>query len=182
MNEILGGSFTSRVNMNLREGKHWSYGAFTFAFDAAGPRPFLAYAPVQTDKTKESLIELAKELRGIRGEIPIVEDELAKVKAQQTLALPGRWETAEAVAASIAEMVRFGLGLDYYDTYADKVRALSLDQVSAVARSTVHPDQLLWVVVGDREEIEPGIQELGWGPIRVLDPEGHPAGEEPAAR
>jgi zinc protease len=181
MNEILGGSFTSRVNMNLREGKHWSYGAFTFAFDAAGPRPFLAYAPVQTDKTKESLIELAKELRGIRGEIPIVEDELEKVKAQQTLALPGRWETAEAVAASIAEMVRFGLGLDYYDTYAGEVRALSLEQISAIARSTVHPDQLLWVVVGDREEIEPGIRDLGWGPIRVLDPEGHPV-EEPAAR
>jgi zinc protease len=182
MNEILGGSFTSRVNMNLREGKHWSYGAFTFVFDAAGPRPFLAYAPVQTDKTKESLIELAKELRGIRGEIPIAEDELAKVKAQQTLALPGRWETAEAVAASIAEMVRFGLGLDYYDTYAGKVRALSLDQVSAIAQSTVHPDDLLWVVVGDREKIEPGIQELDWGPIRVLDPDGNLVVEGPAAR
>jgi zinc protease len=78
-------------------------------------------------------------------------------------------------------MVRFGLGLDYYDTYAGEVRALSLEQVSAIARSTVHPDQLLWVVVGDREEIEPGIRELGWGPIWVLDPEGHPV-EEPAAR
>ncbi|CAN5278708.1 pitrilysin family protein [soil metagenome] len=182
MNELLGGSFTSRVNMNLREGKHWSYGAFTLVFDAAGPRPFLAYAPVQTDKTKESMIEIAKELRGVRGEIPITDEELDKVKAAQTLALPGRWETAAAIASSIAEMVRFRLGLDYYDTYATKVRALSLAEVSAIANRTVLPDEVLWVVVGDRAEIEPGIRELGWGPIRVLDAEGNVVEDGEGAR
>ncbi|MGH7550392.1 MAG: M16 family metallopeptidase [Gemmatimonadota bacterium] len=182
MNLILGGSFTSRINMNLREGKHWSYGARTLVFDAAGPRPFMAYAPVQTDKTKESMIEIAKELRGIRGEIPITDEEIEKAQARQTLRLPGLWETSAEVADALAEIVRFGLGLDYYETYADKVRSLSLAQVSAIADATVHPDDLVWVVVGDREKIEPGIRELGWGPIRVLDPEGNAVAEEPAAR
>jgi len=73
MNNILGGTFTSRVNMNLREDKHWSYGAFTFLWSAQGQRPFIAYAPVQTDKTKESLIELNKELRSILDKQPITE-------------------------------------------------------------------------------------------------------------
>ena len=81
MNTILGGMFTSRVNMNLREDKHWSYGAHTILVGARGQRPFLAYAPVQTDKTKESMIEIAKELRGILGEKPVTADELSKVQA-----------------------------------------------------------------------------------------------------
>ncbi|HET6342983.1 MAG TPA: pitrilysin family protein [Gemmatimonadota bacterium] len=182
MNLILGGSFTSRINMNLREDKHWSYGARTAVIDAAGPRPFLVGAPVQTDRTSESMVEIAKELRGIRGEIPITGDELSKAQARQTLMLPGQWETSEEVADAIAEIVRFGLGLDYYDTYAAKVRGLSLDQVSAIADATVHPDDLLWVVVGDRQEIEAGIQGLDWGPIRVLDPDGNLVVEGPAAR
>ena len=182
MNLILGGSFTARINMNLREDKHWSYGARTSVIDAAGPRPFLAYAPVQTDRTSESMVEIARELRGIRGEIPITDDELSKAQARQTLMLPGQWETSAEVTDALAEIVRFGLGLDYYDTYAAKVRGLSLDQVSSIADATVHPDDLLWVVVGDRVEIEAGIQGLGWGPIRVLDPDGNPVGEGPAAR
>ncbi len=182
MNAILGGSFTSRINMNLREDKHWSYGARTLVFDAAGPRPFLAYAPVQTDRTKESMIEVARELRGIRGEIPITDEELSKAQARQTLMLPGLWETSAEVADALAEIVRFGLGLDYYETYADKVRSLSLAQVSAISDATVHPDDVVWVVVGDREKIEPGIRELGWGPIRVIDAEGNVVGESPAAR
>ncbi|HUP01811.1 MAG TPA: pitrilysin family protein [Gemmatimonadota bacterium] len=182
MNEILGGSFTSRVNMNLREDKHWSYGARTIVFDAAGPRPFTAYAPVQTDKTVESMIEVAKELSGIRGAIPITGEELSKTQARQTLRLPGLWETSAAVASAIAEIVRFGLGWDYYETYAENVRALSLEEVAAIAESTVHPDDLVWVVVGDRAEIEPGIRELGWGPVQVIDAEGNVLGEGPAAR
>ncbi|MGH7544245.1 MAG: M16 family metallopeptidase [Gemmatimonadota bacterium] len=182
MNLILGGSFTSRINMNLREDKHWSYGSRTLVFDAAGPRPFLAYAPVQTDRTSESMLEIAKELRGIRGEIPITEDELSKAQARQTLMLPGQWETSAEVTDALAEIVRFGLGLDYYDTYAAKVRGLSLGQVAAIAEATVHPDDLLWVVVGDRAEIEAGVQGLDWGPIRVIDTEGNLVGEGPAAR
>src|SRR5438552_19173265 len=85
MTSLLGGQFTSRVNMNLREAKHCSYGAFTFVWDARGQRPFIAYAPVHTDKTKESMIDVDRELRGILGPRPVTADELAKRQASRTL-------------------------------------------------------------------------------------------------
>src|SRR6185503_19487833 len=88
MNAVLGSDFGSRVNMNLREDKHWAYGAGTFIRDARGPRPFIAYAPVQTDKTRESIVELQKELRDIGGARPAQPAELERAKASLTLTLP----------------------------------------------------------------------------------------------
>jgi zinc protease len=175
MNNVLGGTFTSRVNMNLREDKHWSYGAFTFIWAARGQRPFIAYAPVQTDKTSESLIELDKELRAIVGKQPITDAELSKAQQNQTLQLPGTWETIGAVGESISEIVTFGLPDDYFTTYPEKVRALSINELAKAAEKVVNPDQLLWVVVGDRAKIEPGLRQLGWGEIQLLDPDGNPA-------
>src|SRR5881394_3134098 len=173
MNTILGGTFTSRVNMNLREDKHWSYGAFTFLWPARGQRPFIAYAPVQTDKTRESLIELEKELRGILGKQPISEKELSTAQKNQTLQLPGTWETDDAVANSLGEIVTFGLPEDYFTTYPAKVRSLSVSDVDKAAKEVVHPDQLVWVVVGDRSKVESGLRELGWGEVRLLDADGN---------
>ncbi len=172
MNMILGGNFVARINMNLREGKHWSYGARSLVFDARGQRPFFVFAPVQTDKTKESMAEVLKELNGIRGEIPVTEEELDKAKAAETLTLSGQWETANAVANSIAEIVRFGLEQDYHDKYAGRVRALGLEDINKAADGVIHPGRLVWVVVGDREKIEAGIRELGLGEIAVLSPDG----------
>jgi len=172
MNTMLGGQFTSRVNMNLREDKHWSYGAGTLFWDAKGPRPFLAYAPVQTDKTKESVQELLKELKGIRGERPVTPEELAAARDNMTLSLPGQWETAAAVLGSIAEIVRFGFDDRYYDGFAAKVRAVSATDVTAAA-SAVQPDKLVWVIAGDRAKIEPGLRELGLGEIRAIDADGN---------
>jgi zinc protease len=174
MNSVLGGTFTSRVNMNLRENKHWSYGAFTLLWPAQGQRPFIAYAPVQTDKTKESLVELDKELRGILGERPVAEKELGTAQKNQTLKLPGTWETDDAVANSISEIVTYGLSDDYFTTYPSKVRSLSLSDMAKAAKEVVHPDQLVWVVVGDRAKIEPGIRQLGWGEVQFLDADGNP--------
>ena len=172
MNTMLGGQFTSRVNMNLREDKHWSYGAGTLFWDAKGPRPFLAYAPVQTDKTKESVQELVKELRGIRGERPVTPEELAAARDNMTLSLPGQWETSAAVLGSIAEIVRFGFDDRYYDGFAAKVRAVSATDVTTAA-SAVQPDKLVWVIAGDRAKIEPGLRELGLGEIRAIDADGN---------
>jgi zinc protease len=174
LNSVLGGDFSSRVNMNLREDKHWSYGAFTFFRDARGQRPFVAYAPVQTDKTKEAVIELSKELRGIVKERPIEPAELARAQASLTLTLPGSWETMGALAGAIAEIVSFGLDDRYYDTFADKVRAETVPSLTQVAGEVIHPDQLVWVIVGDRSKIEPGIRELKLGEIRLLDSDGKP--------
>lgn len=173
MNHILGGTFTSRINMNLREDKHWSYGAHSSVVSARGPRPFIVMAPVQTDKTKESVIEVEKELRGITGKEPITKDELSKAQVSRTLRLPGSWETMSRVGGAIAELIRFGLPDDYYETYAEKVMALELSEVSQAAGLVVDPDQLIWVVVGDRSKIEPGLRELDFAEIRLLDAEGN---------
>jgi zinc protease len=174
MNGVLGSDFSSRVNMNLREDKHWAYGAFTFFRDARGQRPFLAYAPVQTDKTKESVVELDKELRGIIKDRPIQPDELSRAQASLTLTLPGSWETMDALAGAIVDIVSFGLDDRYYDTFADKVRAQTIPSLTAAAAEVVHPDKLVWVVVGDRSKIEAGLRELNLGEIRLIDSDGRP--------
>jgi zinc protease len=174
MNNVLGGLFTSRINMNLREDKHWSYGAFSLLFSARGQRPFIGYAPVQTDKTKESMKEVLNELQGIVGAKPATMDELQKVQNSMTLELPGSWETNGAVAGSIGDMVRYGLPDDYYATYPGKVRALGLQDLGDAAKTVVHPGNLTWVVVGDRAKIEAGIRELNFGEIRFLDSDGNP--------
>jgi zinc protease len=172
LNRVLGGDFGSRVNMNLREDKHWSYGAYTFFRDARGQRPFVAYAPVQTDKTKEAVIELDKELRGIVKGRPIEPAELSRAQASLTLTLPGSWETMSALAGSIGDIVTYGLDDRYYDTFAEKVRGQTVEGVTTVAGEVLHPDQLVWVVVGDRAKIEPGLRELKLGEIRLIDTNG----------
>ncbi|MBI2073547.1 MAG: insulinase family protein [Gemmatimonadetes bacterium] len=172
LNSVLGGTFTSRVNLNLREDKHWSYGAGTIVWDARGQRLFFAYAPVQTDKTKESMTEVSKELRAIRSDKPVTGDELTQAQSTLTLALPGEWETMNAVAASLGNIVRFGLPDTYYDTYADRVKALTGRDMSALAPRLVQPDHAVWVVVGDRAKIETGIRELNLGEIRYIDADG----------
>ncbi|HSE38343.1 MAG TPA: insulinase family protein, partial [Blastocatellia bacterium] len=172
MNSLLGGTFGSRINMNLREDKHWSYGAGSLLFDARGQRPFIAYAPVQTDKTKESISEIVKELNGIVGARPVAPEELAKAQASLTLTLPGSWETMNALGSSIGNIVRYGLEDRYYDGYAGKIRALKVGDMAPAAKVAIHPDKLVWVIVGDRSKIEAGIRELGLGEIRVIDADG----------
>jgi zinc protease len=174
MSAVLGSDFGSRLNMNLREDKHWAYGAYSFIRDARGQRPFLVYAPVQTDKTKEAAAELLKELRGIVGDRPIQPDELERAKASLTLTLPGVWETMDAVAGSVDDIVAFGLDDDYFDTYAGKIRSQSLSTVTAAARSTVQPDHMVWIFVGDRAKIEAPIRQLGLGEVQALDADGKP--------
>jgi zinc protease len=171
MNNVLGGDFGGRLNMNLREDKHWAYGALTLLMSARGQRPFLAYAPVQTDKTKESMTEIDKELRGILADRPATDTELARVKASETLRLPGSRETMDRVMNSVEDLVEYDLPEDYYQTYAGKVRALTLADIAKSAQEVVQPKHLIWVVVGDRAKIEAGIRELGLGEVRVLNPE-----------
>jgi len=176
LNQVLGGAFSSRLNMNLREDKHWSYGARSGIVDTAAQRPFIVMAPVQTDKTKESLAEVQKELQGILkgGARPATAEELAKVKDQKTLTLPGRWETNSAVLGDIIEIERFSLPEDYWNTFADAVRGLDLEEIAAATDRFLRPDRMIWVVVGDRAKIEAGIRELNLGEIHYIDADGHP--------
>jgi len=174
MNDILGGTFTSRLNMNLREDKHWSYGVRSSLLDARGPRPFFVVAPVQSDKTSQAMTEILKELQGITSTNPVAGEELAKIQKERTLKLAGAWETGGAVANSISRMIRFDLPADYYDTYAARVLALRQSDVHAAAQSVVHPDKRVWVIVGDRVKIEPAIRKLDLGEVRLIDADGNP--------
>jgi zinc protease len=172
MNNSLGGMFGARLNMNLREDKHWSYGVRTVVRDARSQRPFYAVAPVQTDKTKEALVEMNKEFRGIAGDKPVTADELAKIQANETLKLPGSRETLDALGQSVVDVVQFGFPDDYYETYAGKVRALKTSDVNEAAKEVVRPDNLIWIVVGDRAKIEAGVRELNFGEFHLMDVDG----------
>lgn len=172
MNTILGGSFTSRINMNLREDKHWSYGSQSIMREARGQRPFFVYALVQTDKTRESVEEVLKELNGILTDKPATEEELNKIKLNKTLKLPGTWETANAVAGSIAEMIRYGYPKDHFDTYPSKINSLSLDDINNAAKKVLHPDKVDWVVIGDKTEVEAGLNKLGLD-VKLIDVDGN---------
>ncbi|HXE59680.1 MAG TPA: pitrilysin family protein [Gemmatimonadaceae bacterium] len=174
LNDAFGGSFSSRINMNLREDKHWSYGSFAFAQDARGQRPWFIYAPVQTDKTKESLGELVKELHDIAGSRPLTAAELQGAKDRETLTLAGRWETGTSVRSALSEIATYGLPDDYYQTYESRVRALTPDDIAKAVSKFIQPDREIWVVVGDRAKIEAGVRELGLGEVTLLDADGKP--------
>ncbi len=172
MNDVLGGKFTARINMNLREAKHWSYGARSFITDARGPRPLLAYAPVQKDRTAESIAEIRREFGEIVAERPASDAEVALVKRSNTLSLPGRWETGAAVLASLSALAEFELPDDYWRTYAGKLRGLTTDQINAAAREHLAPAGLVFVVVGDRQLIEQDLRGLDFEEIQLIDADG----------
>jgi len=170
-NDAFGGAFGSRVNLNLREDKHWSYGAGSTALDARGQRLWLIYAPVQTDKTRESILEVQKELVAVVDDKPITAAEVQDARDRQTLTLAGRWETSGAVAGAISEIVTFDLPADYYATYAQKVRAVTPAEVKAAVTKAI-TGRKIWVIVGDRAKIEAGLKDLNLGEIRLVDGDG----------
>ena len=177
-NDAFGGSFSGRVNMNLREDKHWAYGAGSVALDARGQRPWIIYAPVQTDKTKESVLEVLKEVREVVGARPLSEQELDDAKDRLTRTLAGRWETGGAVAGALQEIITFGLPDDYYATFAKRVHAVTPEAVASATSKIVSPDRVVIVVVGDRSKIGAGLQELGLGEPRQIDGDGRPQGQK----
>ncbi len=167
MNDILGGEFTARVNMNLRETKGWAYGAYTFLQEARGQRPYLVYAPVQTDKTKESIAELMREMNAITGPKPATADELNRAVLRSVRSLPGAYETSGDVLGSLLSSNRFGRPWNYPATLKAKYEALSLADIASAADEIVRPDSLIWVIVGDRAKIEAGVRSLNLGPVEV---------------
>jgi len=172
LNNIFGGDFVSRLNMNLREDKHWSYGASSLVWNAKGQRPFIAYVSVQNDKTKESILEIQKELTSIIGDKPVTADEFNRVQNNMILKMPGRWETNSSVAGSLNEKVSFGLSDDYFKTYDAKIRGLTRDQLQQLGTQVIKPDQVVYIIVGDKSKILIGLKETGYDIIEV-DPDGN---------
>lgn len=175
MNSILGGQFSARVNMNLREDKGYTYGARTGWSLRKGAGPFEASADVQTAVTKESVVEFLKELKGIRGDIPVTPQELEYNKQSMIRRYPAGFETAGQISAQLSNLVIFGLPDTYFNDYIRNIQAVTTEDVSRVANKYLTPDKMAILIVGDRAAIEPRLKEIeGLGDsIRFLDPEGN---------
>ncbi len=172
MNNILGGTFLSRLNMNLREDKHWSYGAGSGIDPVKGPAIFSASAGVQTDKTKESIQEFIKELTQINSSRPVAPDEFTKEQSSVILSLPGDWQTNNGIMWFLQSCMTFNRGLDYPNNYSTIIQNLTLADIQQSAAKIVKPQNLTWLIVGDRQKIETGIRELNLGPLKILDTDG----------
>ena len=174
MNDAIGGNFSARLNMDIREDKHWSYGAGSFLGSARAQRPFVAYAPVQSDKTTEAVAEVNKDLREFLTDRPVTPAELKHIQANETLRLPGSRETLNAVGSSIIALIKYHWPDDYYDKQTGRILALTPGELDAAAHEVIHPDHMVWVVVGDRAKIEAGIRGLNLGEIHLIDADGNP--------
>ena len=168
MNYAIGGSFTARLNMNLREDKSWSYGVRTRLSYAKGQRAMLVTAPVQTDKTSESITEIVNEYAAYLITAPTTEDELAKGKASKTLRLPGQYETLGAIKGGVSDIVTYNRDLDYLNQLPGLLDEPSLEDVHAMAQKYIKPDQWTWLVVGDLSKIEEPVRNLNLGTVTIL--------------
>jgi zinc protease len=174
LQDVFSGTFSSRLNMNLREDKHWSYGVGSSLVPALGQRIFLSSAPVQTDKTAESLRELVREYADIAGPRPVTAQELKDAQAHETLGLPGGFETVSQLSYAYSTILQYRLPEDYYNTYTEKALALTPAQINALAARTVLPQQLVWIVVGDLGKVENDIRASNLGDVRRIDVDGKP--------
>jgi predicted Zn-dependent peptidase len=173
-NGVFGGDFTSRLNMNLREDKHWSYSAGSRATNALGQRPWLATAAVQGDKTIESILEIRREIADFAGaKVPATPEEVARIQAIEVRRLPGSFETGNAVLEAISGLVRYGRPDDYIAQRKAQIEAMTPAQVQSAA-AEIDPGALTWVVVGDLSKIEAGIRALDMGEIQIVDADGVP--------
>jgi zinc protease len=172
LNDVFGGTFSSRLNMDLREDKHWSYGVGTSLVAARGQRILYSNSPVQTDKTADALRELARDYAELGGTRPITPRELQEAQANETLGLPGSFETVSQLSNAYATIVQYGLPEDYYNTYTAKALALTPAQLNALAARVVLPRQPVWIVVGDMSKIEAPIRALNLGAVRRIDVDG----------
>ena len=168
MNYAIGGSFTARLNMNLREDKSWSYGVRTRLSDAKGQRAMLVTAPVQTDKTSESMSEIIKEYDAYLSTNMTTDEELAKGKASKTLRLPGRFETLGALKSGVSDIVIYNRDLNYLNQLPQLLDKPTLEQVQAKAQKYIKPNQWTWLIVGDLEKIEEPIRNLNLGQIVII--------------
>jgi len=172
MNTILGGSFSSRLNQNLREARGFTYGAGSRFEMRRAAGPFLASAEIVTAKSDSALIEFMKELNGIRQAVPTAE--LSRAKRYLQLQLPGNFETTQEIAAALVPVALYGLPLDYYNNYVQSIEGVTQADVARVAQQYINPGSLAIVIVGDRKTIEAGLKAVNLGPIVIRDIAGQP--------
>jgi zinc protease len=163
MNTILGGSFSSRLNQNLREDKGYTYGAGSYFGFRKAAGPFAATSSVQSEVTDKALIEFMKELNAIGK--TITSDEITRAKNYIALGYPQDFQTVSSIAGKIKELLEYELPSDYFNNYITNILEVSEDEIRNAAQKYIDPDKLLIVVVGDRMKIEKGIKELNYGEV-----------------
>lgn len=172
MNMLLGGLFSSRINLNLREAHGYTYGAFS-AFDwrrQAGP--FVVASAVRSDVTAAAAAEVLKEIERMRSE-KVSAEELSLATSYLEGVFPIRYETTAAIARALTAMVVYGLPADYFDTYRDRVHAVSAPDVLRAARDFLHPEELQLVAVGDPAVIREPLAAIDLGPLQTYDATGN---------
>ena len=174
MNNALGGLFSSRINMNLREEHGYTYGASSQFIFRRSAGPFVVAGGIRTDVTAPAVTEIFKEIAGMLDR-PMMPDELLKAKDALANSLPGTFETSVNTVNSFSNIFVYDLGLDYYTRYAQEVNAVTAEQVLAVARRYIVPDRLVVIAVGDRNAIEAELRKLNLGAVEIRDVEGRPA-------
>jgi zinc protease len=169
MNNAFGGKFSSRINLNLREDKGYSYGARAIFIPTRADGPYLIFAPVQTPSTKESVVEIREELRELLRSRPITGEELAEAQGNLIKGFPQRFETVGGIAVQLSEIIRYGLPDDEWARRLGSIQNITAEEATQAGRDRLDADDLLVVVVGDREKIEPGLLELGLGEVKTFD-------------
>src|SRR5699024_7473012 len=148
VNTLFGGMFNSRLNMTLREAKHWSYGAGSVLVAAHGQQPFFIYTSVQSDKTAPAMQDIHDQIRALLGDKPPTDDELKLATATLTRSLPAANETASQIAGTLASKVTYNLPPDYYANYITHMQALTPDDLKSAAKNLLAPGAMTWIVVG----------------------------------
>jgi predicted Zn-dependent peptidase len=170
---IYGGTFTSRINANLREEKGWSYGVGSSISNVIGHRVWRVTAQVQSDKTAQSIVELMSELRAINGDKPFTAEELDDVRNERIRKLPAITATTFGILGYLAENGVHGLADDYIEKRKGEYEAVQLEDLAPALVSRVDPGDLTWFITGDLAKIEADIAALGLGQIEVWDADGN---------
>jgi zinc protease len=169
MNSALGGNFSSRINMNLREDKGYTYGARTMTINFAQTGIFMAWSQVHTQYTKESLVEFFKELNDIGGTRPLSAEELANSKSRLTQGFPQNFQTIDGIAGQMVDLVLYDMPLDEWQTYMTRVEGADAATIERVVGEYIHPDDMQVIIIGDWEKIESGVRELNLGEITFVE-------------
>jgi predicted Zn-dependent peptidase len=168
-NDVLGGNFLSRINMDLREAKGWSYGVRGSAQLSEKAVPYVISAPVQADRTGDSIKALNEQIGGFLGTKGVTGEELERTIANRVNALPGQFETSSAVLSAMMSNDLYGRPTNYQETLAAKYRGYSAGSLDAAIRGAVNPEGFVWVVVGDAAKVRPQLDKLGI-PVEVVQP------------
>lgn len=172
MNTLLGGSFLSRLNMNLREDKHWSYGAGSGFRELKNENQFVVSTSVQTDKTKESLQEILKELNMINSTKPVSENEFSQQRSATLMELAGQYESNGDLRGKLENVIFYKKGDAYLNNISNTIQQLTLPEIQAAAGQYITPQNFTWLVIGDKTKVLQGIKDLKWGEVIELNKDG----------